>query len=331
MVRPVLELTFDLERARFGKPAAALEAGPPVFVCGLARAGTSITVRLLDAVGEFASPSYRDMPWPLAPNMWARAALRAGRRQVGGERGHGDGLEHDLDTPEAIEEVFWRCFEGDRYIRRDGLDPVRPEPETLDKFRSYVQLLMLSRGRRRYLSKNNNNVLRLASLQRCFPAASLIHPFRHPLRQAASLLHQHRKACELHRADPFRRDFMRWLGHHEFGADQRPFLLPRRPDAELSPSSIEYWLAAWVSVYSHLLDQTGAVADRQTFLDYDRMLAEPERSLGRLEQATGLPWGSLDRGRLRAPASAAPVEHRSVWLEEALDLHSRLQARAVDD
>src|SRR5688500_7416572 len=55
LARPVLELTFDLERASFSKQASGQEAAAPVFVCGLARAGTSITVRLLDAAGEFAS------------------------------------------------------------------------------------------------------------------------------------------------------------------------------------------------------------------------------------------------------------------------------------
>ncbi|MEI9928077.1 MAG: hypothetical protein WDN44_10770 [Sphingomonas sp.] len=52
---PVLELSFDIERARYGKAAAGLSCTAPVFVCGLARAGTTILMRTLHATGAFAS------------------------------------------------------------------------------------------------------------------------------------------------------------------------------------------------------------------------------------------------------------------------------------
>src|SRR5204862_7656342 len=106
------------------------------------------------------------------------------------ERGHGYGLTHDLDSPEAIEEVFWRALEGNRYLRRDGLAPMEPRAETLANFRDYVRLVLLRNGGARYLSKNNNNILRLEGLAISFPDAFLIHPFRDPLQQALSLLSQ---------------------------------------------------------------------------------------------------------------------------------------------
>ncbi|WP_216072765.1 hypothetical protein, partial [Acinetobacter baumannii] len=89
-------------------------------------------------------------PFPLAPNGWAKLG---GKRHVeASERGHGDGLTHDLDSPEAIEEVFWRALEGNRYLRRDGLAPMEPRAETLANFRDYVRLVLLRNGGARYLS-----------------------------------------------------------------------------------------------------------------------------------------------------------------------------------
>ncbi len=68
---PVLEMSFDIERSRFGRAARARAAGgAPVFVAGLARAGTTIVTRMLHDSGVFASLTYRDMPFPLAPNSW---------------------------------------------------------------------------------------------------------------------------------------------------------------------------------------------------------------------------------------------------------------------
>ena len=81
-----METSFDIERARFARRAREAMQGPPVFVCGLARAGTTVFMRLLHASGAFASPTYRDMPFPLAPNsgttlpasIWQRYGASAG-------------------------------------------------------------------------------------------------------------------------------------------------------------------------------------------------------------------------------------------------------------
>lgn len=72
----VAEIAFGLDRivsrAGPGDPEAR-----HVFVCGLARAGTTALTRRLHASGAFASLTYRDMPFVLAPNLW-RACRAAG-------------------------------------------------------------------------------------------------------------------------------------------------------------------------------------------------------------------------------------------------------------
>lgn len=284
--RPVLETSFDIESALFGRIADAKAVTRPIFVCGLARAGTSLVARLISAAAGMAFPSYRDMPLPLAPNLWAR--LGGGRRRVASaERGHGDGMTHDLDTPEAIEEVFWRCFEGRRYLRRDGLAAEPPSPETLANFRGYMARVVLRGRGTRYLSKNNNNILRVQALSQAIPDALFVHPFRHPISQAASLHAQHRRACELQRADRFRRQYSEWLAHHEFGPGHRPFLVGSS-EVEGDRERLEYWLAAWERAYAHLLHQTRALRSRQFFVDYDQLCRSPESVLGALAEFLGL-------------------------------------------
>ncbi len=286
----LLEATFDIERATHRGKIAAVPIRRPVFIAGLARAGTSILTRLLHQGGGFAAPSYRDLPFPLAPNSWARLG---GKRHVeASERGHGDGLTHDLDSPEAIEEVFWRALEGKRYLRRDGLAPAAPDPETLAAFRDYVRLVLLRHGGARYLSKNNNNILRLEALATSFPDALLIHPFRDPLQQALSLLSQHRRAARLAGEDPFRRRFMTWLGHHEFGADHRPFLFDGAPGRDEDPTGVGYWLKLWDSVHRALLSAPARVRERQFFVDYDALCASPRRYAPRLAVLVEAPIAS---------------------------------------
>jgi hypothetical protein len=324
--RSVLEVTFDLERSCF-QPWPAEPGDAPIFVAGLARAGTTILTRQLHEQHAMASLTYRDLPFPLAPNGWAAASARLGRHVERVERGHGDGIFHDLDSVEAIEEVFWRHHEGPRYARPFGLAPNAPLPETMAAFRDYVGLVRRRHGGARYLSKNNANVLRLPALTAAFPDAVLIHPFRAPLQQAQSLLRQHRLATQLAAEDSFRGEFMGWLGHHEFGADQRPFLFPGHPPADGDRDHIDYWLQQWISVHRALLAQPEPVRARQLFLDYDALCAEPDDYAEPLAEALGV--GGLRLDALKA-APWRTVEGASPrLLNQAQVVHIRMRARSL--
>lgn len=317
-----MEAAFDLERSCFGKALPPVVA--PVFVCGLARAGTTILMRSLHASGAFASLTYRDMPFPLAPNLWAQFGRR--REMVEGrERSHGDGIIHDLDSPEAIEEAFWRCFDGDNYIRPDRLLSGVSDPDTLSRVRTYLGLVLRRYERPRYLSKNNNNVLRLAGLVRTFPDAILLHPFRNPLEHAASLLNQHRRTIEHQGNDPFVRRYMRDLAHHEFGLDHRPFAVGGSDIGRGDTDTLGYWLHYWDAVHRHLLDQPTAVRERQVFLDYDALCGAPDKAGAAIARTVGLK--DAVPADLRAPAPR--MEADTSVPAQVRRLHEELRDRAV--
>jgi hypothetical protein len=316
--RPVLETTFDVEGALFGRAADAIGPLRPIFVCGFARAGTSLVTRLIADSAAVASPAYRDMPFPLAPNLWSRLSGRQ-RRVAASPRGHGDGLAHDLDTPEAIEEAFWRCFEGPRYLRSEGIIPAPPEMETMSKFRRYMALVVLRARGERYLSKNNNNVIRLQALADAFPDALFVHPFRSPAAQAESLRKQHERTCDLQRQDRFRLKYSGWLAHREFGLGHLPFLLPGEFLSTASLSSLSYWLTAWNGVYRYLLDLPGEIRKRQFFLDYDSLTRAPGRVLNSL--AHFLMIDSLSNHPVRTSSKYADLGELP---SEVSDTHRRL-------
>jgi hypothetical protein len=326
--RAVLDITFDLERAAF-KPWPAGVADSPIFVAGLPRAGTTILTRRLHEQFGLASLTYRDLPFPLASNGWAAVSARLGRQVARAERGHGDGILHDLDSAEAIEEVFWRHFEGLRYADAAGLAPVAPQPDTVAAFRDYVGLVRRRHAGARYLSKNNANVLRLPALIEAFPDAVLVHPFRAPLQQAQSLLRQHRLARQLAAADPYRAEFMGWLGHHEFGADQRPYLFPGHPPADGDRDHVDYWLRLWISVHRALLAQPEPVRARQVFVDYDALCRDPAAAAGRL--ATALALDGLALHDLRAPPPHTADDASRSLLARAHVVHVRLIDRAAQN
>ncbi len=271
----VRHLAFDLER-QFAmherrKPAELCSsltsdaydpAGGAVYVCGLARSGTTIILRILDQLDIFRSLTYRDMPFVLAPNLWRRVTRYAPRASEPSERAHGDGMMVDFESPEAFEEVFWRTF-GKQTLTKASLSEVEPSPALLAAFADYRALVANPKtGRfppcftpRRYLSKNNNNLLRLRSL--CAdPAATVLLAYRDPVATARSLHRQHLRFCAEQAQNRFTRSYMGWLGHYEFGLDHRPFgFATAAMDKCLVPDDVNYWLDYWSALYSHVLTQ----------------------------------------------------------------------------
>jgi Sulfotransferase family len=260
------ETLFDIEKILHGSSARDVSREKHVFVAGLARAGTTILMRTLYENGNFLSLTYRDMPFILAPNSWRACSKKFSRKGQKQQRAHGDGIEVDYDSPEALEEVFWRTFCRADYIKKDSLIPMKASAETLENFKSFISIILQSEPEKRYLSKNNNNILRLSSISEAFPDAIIIVPFRDPLQQAFSLRGQHRKFVG--EGDPFTKKYMTWLGHHEFGADQRPFVFTGKVSAGEDTDDLNYWLRLWISTYSSLLDTipSGAV-----FLSYEAL------------------------------------------------------------
>jgi hypothetical protein len=270
------------------------------------------------------------MPFVLMPNTWARLSASFHRQGVKRERAHGDGLMVDYDSPEALEEVFWRVFAEEKYIHADRLVPMAGDPETVEKFRRYVAAILHVRGeaspRRRYLSKNNNNVLRLPTLLEAFPRAHIVVPFREPLQQSSSLLMQHRRFTEEQRRDPFVRSYMTWLVHHEFGLDHRPFSFDSRPKQNSDTDALDYWLELWLHTYRWLLDNAPPSA---VFVGYEYLCNRTETVWNRLCEHVGIGADIRDADDLRLAERNVDEPYDSGMLTEATQHYQALCRRTV--
>lgn len=257
----------DMERGAYLKDATP-GSGRHVFVTGLARAGTTVLMREIYGSGAFGSLTYADMPFVLAPNYWRKLA---GKKEAGelAERAHGDGIAVNVDSPEALEEPFWKLKCGSDYLESDGLSAHTPGPEVLEEYAEFLSLILRHTGKDRYLSKNNNNILRLDALADHFPDALFLVPIREPRQHADSLRRQHMRFSE---TDAFTKRYMQLLAHHEFGADQRPFLLGGRPGG--SPETLDYWLEMWVGVYTHL-ETIAMTRENVIFVPFEELSRDP--------------------------------------------------------
>ena len=212
--------------------------GENVFVSGLARSGTTILLNAIYASREFASLSYADMPFILAPNIWSK--INFNHQTELKERAHGDGILVNTESPEAFEEVFWKTFSDS-------------DLETEIKFKKYVDLIKFKNKKNRYLSKNNQNIKRLNFISNIFPESIILVPFRDPLQHINSLVSQHKKFLEDSKKDKFISDYMKWIGHTEFG----PHYTPLSPNNLTYPDTTiaNHWLEQWYLTYKNSFDE----------------------------------------------------------------------------
>ncbi|MFN0115364.1 MAG: sulfotransferase [Paracoccaceae bacterium] len=312
------EMLHDIERARFLKKAPE-GSGKNVFVTGLARAGTTILMREIHGTGAFGSLTYADMPFVLAPNTWARLSKKGSKPGKRAERAHGDGIEVDTHSPEALEEVFWRVRDGKAYIKADHLLPHRPDAEAMSDYKDFIRLVLLRTGKTRYLAKNNNNFLRLGTLARAFPMSDVLIPVRDPLQHARSLLDQHKRFLT---PDAFTRSYMTWLVHHEFGATHRPFRFgaPAKGD----PGGMDYWLRLWIEAHQVMLAVEETLANIR-FLPSEA-IGQDAAMWRMIARRLEIQAGPLRE--IRAPKVTAVGAHDAGLAREALGLHARLLERS---
>ena len=325
----IRSLTYDLNRIVSPTVPENFTDRKHIFVSGLARSGTSILLRCLFGSQQFATLTYRHMPFVLAPDLWVKASRKFQIESVASERAHGDGLSVDFDTPEAFEEIFWLTFSLRSYVAEESLylqDSDDINQDTIEKFVGFVSNVVSSNnkalGVARYLSKNNNNVLRLGALRRAFPSACLLVPFREPLSHAQSLLSQQERFSKIQAQDPYVLRYMNWLGHHEFGLNHKPFRFPGSKKLKGADKyHIDYWLAYWIIVYRYLLEKSpkGTI-----FVNYDLLCRYPEHSLHSLARKIEIHHAHLDPTVFIEKKGSRPSHYNEALLAEAELLHQHL-------
>ncbi|MEX2493374.1 MAG: sulfotransferase [Nitrospirales bacterium] len=319
----------DIEDAVFLKQVPSDSAENPVFITSLPRAGTTLLLEVLSKVSVFASHTYRDLPFVFCPMFWNKISGAFQKKATLMDRAHGDGIEIGYDSPEAFEEILWLAFWPEKYSK-DRIHPWSQHDRRKDFehfFRNHIRKIIALRSKpiedgqpKRYISKNNANVARLALLPALFPNCRIIIPIRNPWDHVKSLLDQHRRFSKLHGLDRFSQEYMEWLGHFEFGAGLRPIDFGdwMEEGKFLDPLEETFWATYWVKAYESILADT---CSNMYFFNYDRACEDPASALKDLSMALSLE----DPGELLAQATRfrKPTKHKN----QIEKIHGSLPAR----
>lgn len=315
----ISKATLEMEEILHGAKAKQLEIKQYVFVSGLARSGTTAVMNKIFGTGEYASLQYSNMPFLLSPNLWKRKSKIESH-----ERAHNDGIIIDGNSPEEFDEYFWKAFLKDSYIKKDGLVPHDVKDEILDKYLTYVALICLAKGKEKYISKNNNNVLRLATLEKIEHHKTIIL-YRDPLSHAASLMKLDKSFSKNQVDDPFALDYFNYLGHHEFGLNHKPFLLTQEFSEyrqQFAKDNINYWLAIWLNYYSYILDQPNTAL---LLVSFEDLIQSPDLVYDYIFNALDIK-NELVQSKKHRPSTYPALDCDEGLLHKCQEVYKRLSA-----
>jgi hypothetical protein len=282
----------------------------PVYICGLPRAGTTITLQMLSEHPDVVTHKYADFLMPYMPWVWnkvfPRIPVAAMRKPV--PRIHRDRIEVTRDSAEMGEEILWEHFFPQVHDEADYsvLDATTSNPAFERFYREHLCKLALVRGRTRYVSKAIMCVVRMQYLRRLFPDARFLLYVRNPIDHVASLIKQDRIWAELERDDPRQIEIIELTGHHEFGPHQvmanvgEPEVLREIrglfDEGRWAQSRARYW-AYMYGFVAKQLDEDPELARSVCIVRYEDLCTDSLATIDRILAHTGLEPGSFAQTR----------------------------------
>ena len=280
----------NLESHTLRDQVERIEIDRPIYVTGIARAGTTIVLELLSRHPDLATHKYRDFPGQFVPVWWNKGQ---GKQEfVPQERAHGDRLQVTQDSPEAMEEPLWMAFfdQAHRSDVSNVLDRSTENPRFEQFYRDHLRKLMMVRQRPRYLAKGNYNLTRLAYLQQLVPSSRFVVVVRNPRDHIASLIKQHRLFCAGQQKFPRALAHLQHVGHFEFGLDRRAVCVGDSVAQEVKGlwqqgHEVRGTARYWASIYGWLLGQLAGdseLADSTLLLRYEDLCLDTPAEVAKL-------------------------------------------------
>jgi hypothetical protein len=268
----------------------------PIYVTGMARAGTTITLEMLSQHPSVATHRYLHMVLPYAPHFIQLAANVLPLMKSPVERLHKDRLLVTRDSPEAVEEIIWQRFFSSILDESQSniLDSTTSNPDFEMFYKEHLRKLLFNQNATRYAAKNNYNASRMEYLQKMFPDVQFVIVVRNPFDHIASLAKQDMILGSLESADPRLLDWTKIIGHREFGSAKICINFGNSKTVEMirnlwsSPRTYaQGWAVYWNEVYSYLLEKLDSnpnLADASIVVRYEDLCEFPEKTIDAIVQ-----------------------------------------------
>jgi len=302
----------NLESKVLGRRLKDARVDRPVYICGLPRAGTTITLQMLSEHPDVGTHKYADFLMPYAPYWWnkiyPKVPVNAMNTPV--QRVHRDRIEVTRNSAEMGEEILWERFFPRIHDESSVsvLDDASSNPSFERFYREHVAKLLMVREKPRYVSKAIMCVLRMKYIRKMFPDARFLLYVRNPVDHCASLIKQDRIWDEMLRDDPRQLTIIELTGHHEFGSRQ---ILANLGDGAVlqeihelrnqgrnARARARYWSYVFDFVRKQI-ESDPALSEAITIVRYEDLCGNSGETIDRILAHAGLPAASFADGRAK--------------------------------
>ena len=279
----------------------------PIYIMGLARAGTTITLEMLEKHPFLASHKYKHLPMPFLPHAFSHFTEISRLFTKPIERVHKDGIFVTRESPEAVEEKFWQHFFNNNH--NEDISSIMngdiSNPKFEQFYRNHIRKLLINQKSSRYLAKNNYLITRLEYLNRIFPNSKFLLIIRNPVNHIASLIKQTRLFTKMEEENPTLIDWHKITGHSEFGHYQ---LCINTGDNELihkirrlwknEKTYVKGWAYYWASLYDYvlnLLEANKKIKESTLIIRYEDLCDSPAEIIDKILEHSELPLNNFEK------------------------------------
>lgn len=254
-----------------------IKISDPVFVCGMARSGTTFLTHLIDASDKFSAFRYKNLPFYTIPIFWNyfNSLFYFNKKNL--NRIHGDNLKVGVNSPDAFEEIIWKN-NLDEYSQKGYWQDVKNNnsKKLIDNLEIFIKKIIFLNNNNRYLSKNNNNIFRVKYLLDKFPTSKIILVIRNPLDVAISSARVHFKFLNLHKKNKNFSEELAELGHFEFGYNRKLFNFGENKynkNINLKFKTIKFYLKKYLELLNYIENNYMKEINEKKFIvfNYDNM------------------------------------------------------------
>ncbi|MFX1316458.1 MAG: sulfotransferase [Promethearchaeota archaeon] len=293
-------LLNKLETITLRKDLEKIIIDRPIYITGLARAGTTIILEMLSKHPDLASHRYKHLLMPYLPHWFSQLVNKTTLYKKPFERVHKDGIFITRESPEAIEEMLWQKFFDNNHTETisniiSGNDS---NPKFEKFYQNHIRKLMLNQNAVRYLTKNNYSITRLEYLLQLFPNSKILLIIRNPVNHIASLIKQTNLFIEMERLSPILGDWLKIIGHYEFGHHQvcinvnnTELIHNIRKLWSNEKTYVKGWAYYWSSIYDFIANQldTNKNLKKATFIvRYEDLCKTPAKIIDKILDHTEL-------------------------------------------
>ena len=138
-----------------------------------------------------------------------------------------------------------------------------------------------------------------------------------------SLLNQHFNFIKLQKEDPFILEYMKLIGHWEFGIDSLPFSYSHKKEwkTKYKKENINYWLKQWIETHSWILKNKFWDNKNLFLIPYESITNDNDyykslcKVIGIKNYKSGVPFRSANKCSINDENSLIDLELKEISLE----------------